>query len=43
MEIPIKIAEFDEDNDNENTAYQNLAKAAIIWYFKALNIYINKN
>ena len=41
--IHIKIAEFDEDNDNANTMYKNLAKAAVRGYFKAPNTSINKN
>ena len=40
MEIQIIIAKFDKDNDNENTTYQNLAKATVRRYFEVLDTYM---
>lgn len=39
MEIQIKIVNFDEDRDNENTTYPNLGKATVRVYLEALNTY----
>ena len=40
MQIEIKIAKFDEDNYNENTTHQNLAKATVRRYFEAFGTYM---
>lgn len=40
MKKEIKIPEFGEDNDNENTTYRYLTKTTSRVYFERLNMYM---